>query len=427
MLNVARAAAVVDTHGGPKPPIITNKDIWAQFKIDIAGKEVQSAETYSHSWVANQFGHVCLGILLASLLGVAAGPGLAAVGSWLGLPPSWHFPSPWDLVAGSVLAAVGVSWWEWRAYRLVAKNAKGLFPLDRPLLRANALVAAAYMLIGVAIPLTLRLFVATGGEWLGVPKVVWGALCLLGLVIVAVRLALGWLRQKIVWQKAGLPYLFRLSDTQPTIGRDDAKALQDLIDRDPPPAPNPSTIVIGGPIGSGRTEFAAAIGTEFAFKLASVRYLSFATLLEFMARSENSADFFDDIGPANISYWSWSKAQVVIIDDIGPLLTSQGHTHDSLVEVFRYVLNEQLIRAREVLSQCHTIWVIGDLREAGEIANGSAELDRFGGVIRDFCTRGEAQRAVLVAQLAGDAEAENVPRQQQSAKTPRLAEIHYLR
>src|SRR5262245_8022069 len=68
---------------GPQPPKLTTKDIWAQFKIDIAGKEVQTAETYSHSWVANQFGHVCLGMILASALGVVLGNGLSVVFPWL--------------------------------------------------------------------------------------------------------------------------------------------------------------------------------------------------------------------------------------------------------------------------------------------------------------------------------------------------------
>jgi hypothetical protein len=425
MSNVARLAAVTDTHGGPEPPIVTNKDIWTQFKIDIAGKEVQSAETYSHSWLANQFGHICLGILLASLLGVAAGPAFATVGFWLGLPPSWHIPSPWDLIAGSVLAAVGVSCWEWRAYRLAAKNATGMFPLDRPLLRDNAVIAAVYMLIGVAIALTYRI-AATTGEWLRLPNVVWSALCFLGLVIVSVHLALPWLRQKIIWQKAGLPYLFRLSDARPTMDADDATELQRLIDSSPPPAMDPCPIVIGGPISSGRTEFAVAIGTEFAFRQASVRYLSFSTLLEFVVRSQNSKDFFNDIGPSNISFWPWSKAQVLIIDDIGPLLTAQGSAHDDLVDLFRRVLDARLIGVRAVLARCHTVWVIGDLRGAGEIANGAEELDRFGAVIRDFTTRGQNQPRVLVAQLAGDPEAESTPQVEQRSKTPRIAAMRYL-
>src|SRR3954452_17032318 len=144
MIDVARVAAVAGTtQSGPEPPSITNKDVWAQFKIDIAGKEVQTAETYSHSWVANQFGHVCLGIILGSALGVLLGTDFSTVFRWLGGPSSWRLAFPWDIVAGSVLAAIGVSWWEWRAYQVATMDATGHFPLGRKLLRDNAVVAAA--------------------------------------------------------------------------------------------------------------------------------------------------------------------------------------------------------------------------------------------------------------------------------------------
>jgi hypothetical protein len=411
MSDVARSGGVDPTQSGPEAPNITKKDIWAQFWVDIKGKEVQSVETYSHSWVANQLGHVCLGILLVSLLGVALG----AAGSWFNL---WYLRAPWNVVAGSFLTAIGVSIWEWWAYRIAEKNATGRFPLDRRLLRDNAVIAAAYMVIGVMMALVHHFFAETPGLWV---------VCFLGLVIVAILLALRWLRQKIVWQKAGLPYLFRLSDTRPTMGGDDATELQRLIESKAPRATKPCAIVIGGPIGSGRTEFAAAIGTEFAFRQAKVRYLSFSTLLEFVARSKNSPDFFNDIGPSNISYWPWSKAQVVIIDDIGPLLKSQAPSHEHPVKRFQHVLDDQLITARAVLAECHTVWVIGDLRGAGQVTDGAAALDQCGDEIRRFCTlTGEARPQVLVAQLAGDPEAESTPQGQQRAKTPRIATIHYL-
>jgi hypothetical protein len=35
-----------------------------QFKADVYGKEVQSAATYSYMWMADQMGHVCVGILV---------------------------------------------------------------------------------------------------------------------------------------------------------------------------------------------------------------------------------------------------------------------------------------------------------------------------------------------------------------------------
>src|SRR5712675_2402732 len=48
----------------PRPPHITYADLLKQFRADVYGKEVQSAATYSYMWMADQMGHVCVGILV---------------------------------------------------------------------------------------------------------------------------------------------------------------------------------------------------------------------------------------------------------------------------------------------------------------------------------------------------------------------------
>ncbi|HEY7285375.1 MAG TPA: hypothetical protein VH497_08025 [Vicinamibacterales bacterium] len=380
----------------PQPPQVTNRAIWAQFSTDIRGKEVQTAETYSHSWVANQFGHVCLGIILASALTLVLGSGVSTVFSWLRLPFSWHVPSPWDNIWGCVLVSIGVSAWEWRAYSTEVREATGHhFPVGRRLLRDNAVVAAAYMILGVAIAFIYRFFALTPRDWLGMPGFAWTTICFAGIVIIGILLAVPWLRQKIVWQKAGLPYLFRLADTEATDDAAAARHLQAVIDHEsgPPPNGDPIQIVVGGPISSGRTQFCAAIGTEFAFRKASVRYLSFAALLEFAAQSGNPG-FFDDPGPENIRYWPWSTAQVVIIDDIGPLLTASTRSTDDHLEQFRLVLATQLGPIRSVLARCHTVWVIGDARRDGQVS--ADALDQFAREIKQFC---DAKKNALVVEL----------------------------
>ncbi len=42
----------------PAPPRLSAGDLLAQFWLDIYGKEVQSAATYSYLWMADQMGHV---------------------------------------------------------------------------------------------------------------------------------------------------------------------------------------------------------------------------------------------------------------------------------------------------------------------------------------------------------------------------------
>ncbi|HTB38774.1 MAG TPA: hypothetical protein VK777_16885 [Reyranella sp.] len=364
---------------GPRAPDISKKQLLTQFRADIYGKEVQDAVTYSYVWLADQMGHVCLGIvinfiltyLLKWLLGV------------LGLVWSW------DKIGVLLIGTAIVAFWEFCAFRSAVKSATGLFTLDRKLLRDNAIIAAAYMVLGVAIGYAFQL-----------PE--YGLRAFLVLVLLGILPGAYWLRQKIIWQKAALPYLFRLADAQRTIDVKNADALQKLINEEAPPAKPPRQVVIGGPIGSGRSGIAAGIGTEFAFKKAMVRYMSLAALLEFAALPPKPL-FADDPGPKNIGYWRWSEAQVIIIDDIGPLIAARDHAGTMTPEQFKQVLENGLGAIVGILAQCHTVWVLGDLRAGGDTAIKGSTLDEFAAVIAGFC---RAIENALVIELSAAPEAD---------------------
>jgi hypothetical protein len=204
-------------------------------------------------------------------------------------------------------------------------------------------------------------------------------------ILAAILLSFPWLRQKIIWQKAALPYLSRLADAGPTVLDEDARHLQRIIDEGAPPATTPCAVLIGGPIGSRRTALAAAIGTEFAFKNCKVRYLSLDALLEFAATASAPTPFPDDTGPEAIEYWRWSEAQVVIIDDVGPLIASQEAKLDANVERFKQLLETDLKSIAEVLRRCHTVWVVGDLRPNVQLAKFGPHLKGFAESIQAFC------------------------------------------
>ncbi len=374
----------------PSPPDLTMKDLLSQLRADANGKEVQSAATYSHMWLANQFGHVCIGILADFLATCIAGwaiHGFRALQGGAGLlgivSAALDAPYTAGRPTGLVLALVGVLLWEARAYRKAVMEATGTFPLDKNLLRANALIAAAYMVLGAVFGFALHTSV--------LPAV----LTTIVVAVVAVGLAPPWFRQKIVWQKGAMPYLSRLADTAPTIGAEDAQALQSLIEEGAPPKTPPCQIVIGGPIGSGRTPMAAGIGTEFAFRKCKVRYLSFDMLLEFAASA--SGHFYpDDTGPTTIGYWPWSEAQVVIIDDVGPLIATRQPAQQANLARFSAILKNDLKSIAGVLAQCHTVWVIGDLRPSDEGGTLPDTLDDFAKAIREYCS---GKRPAVVVEL----------------------------
>jgi hypothetical protein len=223
--------------------------------------------------------------------------------------------------------------------------------------------------------------------------------------IIAIWLAPRWLRQKIIWQKAALPYLARLAEMERTMGEDAARKLQALLDQGAPPKVKPAQVIIGGPIGSGRTQLAAGIGTEFAFKNVKTRYISIQSLLEFASTAQPPA-FPDDSGPVNVNYWPWSESQVIIIDDIGPLIAPQRDQHQDVLKHFRDILNDELKSVAPVLARCHTVWVIGDLCPPGSTLLAGNVLDQFAVAVSDY-TRGEKEPLVieLKARSAAGAEA----------------------
>src|SRR6516165_5039843 len=381
--RIARSAAPVmvaptaaATPAFPAAPRITVWDLLGQFKKDVYGKEVQTTSPYSYTWIADQVGHVCLGIMINFGLTLAAYYALRFFGG----DPSW------DALAGLLAGSTIVSLYELRTYRSSVKDATGLFPLDRKSLRDNAIIAAVYLILGVGVRFALH------------QSAVVGVVLFLALLLVAILCAPPWLRQKIIWQKAGLPYLFRLADAQLSMTDKVAVQIQNLIDQGAPPRPNspPRQVIVGGPIGSGRTTIAAGIGTEFAFNKTKVRYLSFDTLLECASRSSIS-HFEDDTGPANINYWHWSEAQVLIIDDIGPLISAREQQQRADLEKFRNAVHHDLAAIKGVLARCHTVWVIGDLRPNGETATVTNSLGQFAGVVTDFC---DAKQQPLVVELS---------------------------
>jgi hypothetical protein len=363
----------------PRSPNITYGELLKQFKADVHGKEVQSAATYSYMWMADQMGHVCVGIIGNMI-------------TTFGARNLWHFLS-WqhNAEAGGLFAAIAiVAAWETSTYFSCERSSTGLFPLGRKLLRDNAIIATLYMSLGAIIGF---------GFHIGIP---WAGVFLLVCTVIAIWVAPAWLRQKIIWQKAALPYLSRLADIEPTMGKDAAKILQALIDEGAPPAVKPCQIVIGGPVGSGRTQLAAGIGTEFAFKKVKTRYVSIQSLLEFAAAAQ-PPQFPDDPGPVNVNYWPWSEAQVVIIDDIGPLIAPQRDQQEAMLEHFRGILNQELKPVADVLARCHTVWVIGDLGRPGSTVLAGEVLDEFARVIAAY---GGGERKPLVIELKAISAAE---------------------
>ena len=209
---------------GPSAPNLTVKNLGQQFWADAYGKEVQTAATYSYTWLADQFGHIAIGMVTNFLATLAAGWVVVLISF---LATGWPLNSfvatliaglvialisslaPWAaggvialiavlvplaaggliarlsassselsqiwaaglqapstsllvMITGLVITAIGASLWELSAYRSSVRNATGAFPLDISLLRDNAVIATVYIVLGAVLGFAFRLHAVNG-------------------------------------------------------------------------------------------------------------------------------------------------------------------------------------------------------------------------------------------------------------------------
>jgi hypothetical protein len=318
--------------GNPTSVDVPLVAVAAQIKRDLFDKEVQSAATYSYLWMADQMGHIALGLIVVFAL-----TWVLALAQWIWAAGNW----PWaPSVAGCIIVAI----WEIRAYRAFAVKWTKVFRSDNGMLAWNALTATIYMIIGVVL----------GFAW----QQQAGVAATVTLVSAIVALALGgpWVRQKIVWQKAGLPFLFRLANANRSFEDATAKALEELLDRygenrqTRMAAPAP-IVILSGALGAGKTSLACGIGTECAFAKLKVRYTTFDKLAQMAATTQ------DDLGPDNINYWPWLESEVLIIDDVqSGAQYDERRTHERVRQTLRMFNGQQKFIGRRL-----SIWVLGPL------------------------------------------------------------------
>ncbi len=331
----------------PSPPDIGWEALKEQLWMDIFGKEVQSAATYSYMWIAIQVSHMCLGIIFYFVLYLLL---------------DYSFGREYSGIIGFcslVIICMVFCYWEWRAYSDSVNRAQPLFPLNRKGLANNAIIAAFYMCIGSFVAMSF-LWGMTGNDWEGLVLFIFLFLCCLAP-------APYWLKQKIIWQKAGFPYLFRLANISPIIDQDTAEVLQkQFIEQALPPQSEPLMVIVHGPILAERTKLAVGIGCEMAFKASKVRYMTFDKLIELIGINKNSP------GPRNINYWDWRNSQVLIIDDISPFFDPMTGKN---LELFTDIINSSQQGVNQLasvhvnsssdricngLGDRHTVWVLGD-------------------------------------------------------------------
>ena len=310
----SRAAEVLDQ---PDADPLGFRRVFTQVAHDLYGtKDVQDAITASYVWMADQIGHLALGLLPTLLFGWI----------WQLLCDHWGLGEGWSIGGCAALALAIFAYWiskERQDYVDTYKRAVKRFPFDSSDITWNVKTALLYFGIGGL----LALGALTNWKWLVV--------ALLLSLWPAFRVAFWWLRRKLAFQQAGLPYLYRLTNFSGVIADDAVAAVTGLCDlknrpivlwkvlfgRDVIEKAAPVTVrhfLITGPLRSGKTSLAVGIGTEFAFALGIGRYLSAAKLMELKTgpRDDTKAVASEMDYDDGRVLWPLAECDLLIVDDV---------------------------------------------------------------------------------------------------------------
>jgi len=390
----------------PTAPDIGLGDVLHQVKRDLLAKEVQTSPTYSYQWMADQAGHIGLGLLIVLCTWWArqfADPGqwswIPIVGAFLGslcaqigqlidsiavkVGISSAALSDLPVWIGFAIAVVSISLLELYDYWQASKKLETLFDAtrDRTDLRQNVGAAIGYVSFGAVVavlallsfpPLLMVPFVLLTAffpwllrrlpDWLR-QKTLLRQIALLILSPLLLARADHWLRQKMRFQQAGLPFLFRLPEFKlDGFSREDAQQIDDFI-RTSGDA-SPKHIAIIGEIETGKTMLAVGIGTEASFSKKKVRYLTFSKLTQ-IAHLRKEPD-----PPRNLVFWPWQESQILVIDDVvSGLLHSKVDSPEQLQEQLQSDLGDAL----QSIRRRYTVWCLG-----AEVSNKWIEALREG-------------------------------------------------
>jgi len=233
--------------------------------------DVYETYTAAYAWASNQAAHTGLGYLAATTV--------AALWPWAH-NHGWVLFIPYIGKEGIDLFTA-------------SRTFKGAFRIPVSELVFDSVADSCFFSIGVAF-----LFLSTHG-WIGIAETV-GLLLLAALVF-----GLHFMPQKRAFDKAGLPYFYRLGRYDGHFSDEIRDCINDFIAGEG----QTRCLVITGKAGSGKTTFAVAVASEFTVHQKYALYLPATRVFEAVAGKKHKSE-----SKLN-EPWTIGEADIMAIDD----------------------------------------------------------------------------------------------------------------
>lgn len=308
-----------------------------QMKDDWFGKEVQTGYTYTYIWQANQFGHFNLGFL----------PTIMFLGliQW-----QWGTQDPFGWVLA--LPVGQILFWsikEIRDYIIAVSQSGTQFTIDKKDIGLDAFTAVYFIAIGV-ISAYASLF---GSQW-----ILFSFLVFILLVFLPSFPVWYWLSRKMCFQKAGIPFQYRLADFPTTIEDLEPATILAFAQTgvaSVQPGVELKHLVLFGPPRTGKTSFAAGVATERTFNKNMARYSTYVNFIKLASSVEDEPTVQE-----GSVLWPWTTCQLLVVDDI---TTEVGSIQLTSAKEFSEMMALIPDANRRALQKLQTVWILGDMKE----------------------------------------------------------------
>lgn len=338
---------------------INFRHVIIQLKDDLIGKDSHRGVTLTYSWMANQFGHFCLGFIPTLIL--------------------WSFiniHTRWEVTSLQAAIIVTAGWVLFELYNFLwplLSNKISLYdyfyiPSKKRYLFQPDWINIAFDTSTDVLFFSLGAFTASNF----IRQTSTAHFFIIFLILLLIFPVSYWFLTKMYIQFAKFPFQYRLSQWNPASVEPTQEDISNILKfiKNAKNSTGNHLLIFGGR-RSGKSSLGIGLATELSIYRYSVSYYTIMKLLDTFSLTEDEIKIAD-----RCKVWSWRSASLLIIDDINSGYRN-GEQFISPENIIAAISRSHSEENKKCLASKNGIWIIGDSTQE-EIVDWFALLNQIG-------------------------------------------------